>query len=338
MPTDYFKEIYEHIQDGIIVMTVERQIRMINPAGTILTGWHIGDLVPFCSYCKSCAKQGEEPSCYLICNKEVPSFLSEMPTYHGETIDVEMSTAAIYQNDETGTMEYLLVLRDHETFKKAEQVATTKKMIRALIEARESEHKRLAQELHDGVGQSLFSISVALQAVETFISDNQKLTTYIGEVRQELQKVMKDVSDYSHQLRPYIIDQLGLVAAVDTLIESVTKNMPELHIALFAEKMKRVDAAIEINLYRLIQEALHNITKYARATDVQIHLEQTATHIYATITDNGIGFERAALLNEGLGLLHMEERIEQVGGTCNILSKLGEGTSIDIVIPNWEEE
>ena len=81
MPIDYFKEIYEHIQDGIIVMTTDREIRLINPAGKRLTGWQIGDTVPFCSYCMSRVKKGEVPICYLIENKEVPSFLSEMPTY-----------------------------------------------------------------------------------------------------------------------------------------------------------------------------------------------------------------------------------------------------------------
>ncbi len=102
-------------------------------------------------------KQGE-PTCYLIANNEVPSFLSEMPTYHGKKIDVEMSTAAIYADENTGEKEYLLVLRDQETFKKAQEAAINKKMIRALIEAQESEHKRLAQELHDGVGQSIIFI------------------------------------------------------------------------------------------------------------------------------------------------------------------------------------
>lgn len=338
MPTDYFKEIYNHIQDGIIVMTSEREIRLINPAGKQLTGWHVGDTVPFCSYCMSCVKAGEVPSCYLIENKEVPSFLSEMPTYHGKKIDVEMSTAAIYVNEETGEQEYLLVLRDQELFKRAAQAATSKKMLRDLVEAKESEHKRLAQELHDGVGQSLFSISIALQAIDTFIKDNEVLSTYVNEVREELSKVMQDVSNYSHQLRPHIIDQLGLEAAIASLIEVVQKNLPNTDVQFEAINIVRKDPTIEINIYRVVQEALHNVTKYAEATKVQVLLEQLEDRLHVSICDNGRGFERESLPNEGLGLLHMEERVEQIGGVCSIQSEVGGGTRIMISVPNWEDE
>ena len=338
MPKDYFKEIYEHIQDGIIVMSADREIRLINPAGKRLTGWQVGDKVPFCSYCMSCAKHDEKPSCYLIKNKEVPSFLSEMPTYHGKKIDVEMSTAAIYENEENGQQEYLLVLRNQELFKKAAQAATSKKMLRDLVEAKESEHKRLAQELHDGVGQSLFSISIALQAIETFITDNPKLSTYVTEVRGELQKVMQDVSNYSHQLRPHIIDQLGLEAAIASLVEVVQKNLPNTEVVFEAVNIERKDPTVEINIYRVVQEALHNVTKYADATKVEVTIVQQAEQLLVTIRDNGRGFERETLPNEGLGLLHMEERVEQIGGICTIQSQIGSGTTIEISVPNWEEE
>lgn len=337
MPTDYFKEIYEHIQDGIIVMTTAREIRLINPAGKRLTGWQVGDTVPFCSYCMSCVKAGEVPSCYLIKNKEVPSFLSEMPTYHGKKIDVEMSTAAIYVNEETGDQEYLLVLRDQELFKRAAQAATSKKMLRDLVEAKESEHKRLAQELHDGVGQSLFSISIALQAIDTFITDNEELSAYVGEVREELAKVMEDVSNYSHQLRPHIIDQLGLEAAIASLVEVVQKNLPNSDVQFEAVNMVRKDPAVEINIYRVVQEALHNVTKYAEATKVRVLIEQLEDRLHVSISDNGRGFERESLPNEGLGLLHMEERVEQIGGICSIQSEVDSGTLVEISVPNWEE-
>lgn len=165
LPNKYLKQIYEHIQDGIIVMKANREIIMMNPAAKKLTGWSVGEHVPYCTYCMTRNKEMGESTCYLIANCEVPSFLSQMPTYHGKHIDVEMSTAAIYTNNETGEVEYLLVLRDQETFKRAQEAEITKKMLRDLIEAKESEHKRLAQELHDGIGQSLFTVSVALQVV-----------------------------------------------------------------------------------------------------------------------------------------------------------------------------
>ncbi|WP_332645466.1 ATP-binding protein [Lysinibacillus sp. 54212] len=338
LQNEYLQQIFEHIQDGIIIMKESREIVMMNPAAKLLTGWKIGDFVPFCSYCMIRKREQGEPTCYLIANNEVPSFLSEMPTYHGRKIDVEMSTAAIYANENTGETEYLLVLRDQETFKKAQEAAINKKMIRALIEAKESEHKRLAQELHDGVGQSLFSVSVAMQAIESFVKDNAELNDYIAEVRKELEKVMKDISAYSHQLRPHSLDQLGLEPTIQTTIAGIKKNVPHLDIQLTTRGLDRCDPAVEINLYRITQEALHNIIKYAKATQVHIHIVKDNTHIYMTIQDNGIGFEREKIKNEGLGLKHIEERVDQLGGTCSILSKVGQGTCIDIVIPRWRPQ
>ena len=152
--------------------------------------------------------------------------------------------------------EYLLVLRDQETFKRAQEAEITKKMLRALIEAKESEHKRLAQELHDGIGQSLFTVSVALQAVETFVKDNPKLNDYIHEVQQELQKAMDDIKSYSQQLRPHSLDQLGLVPTVQMMIDTMMKNFPELSIELTTNAAARCEPVVEINLYREFKRAI----------------------------------------------------------------------------------
>ncbi|WP_341320146.1 ATP-binding protein [Solibacillus sp. FSL H8-0523] len=336
VPNDYLQEIYKHIQDGIIIMKANREIIMMNPAAKKLTGWNMGDAVPYCTFCLKRPKKQGESTCYLIANSEVPSFLSQMPTYHGKKIDVEMSTAAIYANNETGETEYLLVLRDQETFKKAQEAENKKQMIHALIEAKESEHKRLAKELHDGVGQSLFTVSVALQAVESFVKDKPKLSTYINEVQQELQRVMDDVNAYSHQLRPHSLDQLGLKPTIQMMIDNMMKSMPSLTIDFIADGIDRCEPVVEINLYRVIQEALHNVVKYAQATHVQIRIMMDDTHIYMDIRDNGIGFDHKALTSAGLGLQHMEERVDLLGGAFEIHSKLEQGTTIDIVVPKME--
>lgn len=334
-PSEYLKDIYEHIQDGIIIMKANRKIMMMNPAAQKLTGWNIGDSVPYCTFCMTREKKESESTCYLIANKEIPSFLSQMPTYHGKKIDVEMSTAAIYSNDETGEIEYLLVLRDQQTFKKVQEADITKKMVHALIEAKESEHKRLAQELHDGVGQSLFTVSVALQAVESFVKENSKLTTYINEVQQELQKAMDDINAYSHQLRPHSLDQLGLEPTIQMMIDNIMKTLPSITVEFITKGLDRCDPVVEINLYRVVQEALHNVVKYANASDVRIHMVKDETQISLKIYDNGIGFDRKHLKSEGLGLKHMEERVDLIGGKFEIHSKIGTGTTIDIIVPVW---
>lgn len=333
----YLKQIFQSIQDGIIIMDYERKILMMNPSAERLTGWKLQGRVPYCSFCEKRDRHRSENKCYLIQNDEVPYFLSEMPTYHGKKIDVEMSTALMFQDTTNNEKEYLLVLRDQSVKKKEEEARISKLIIKKLIEAKETEHKRLAQELHDGVGQSLFTISVALQAIESYVHDD-RLNTYIEEVRQELEKVMNDIKSYSYALRPRSLDQLGIVASIQSLIHSVKRNNEDICFFFETNTEERCNSTVSINLYRVVQEAIYNIIKYAEATTVSIILYASDDGLSLTIADDGVGFDVKSPKNEGLGLKHMCERIDQIGGEFLIESKPSLGTTIAIMIPDWKEE
>ncbi|HBI03736.1 MAG TPA: ATPase [Paenibacillaceae bacterium] len=332
----YLRQIYEHIQDGILVMDDQRFIHMMNPAARRLTGWKIGERVPHCSFCQSREVKEDEERCYLIGSQTVPYFLSNMPTYHGDKIHVEMSTALIYKDQETGQSQYLLVLRDQSLKQKEEEARISKFIIKKLIEAQENEHKRLAQELHDGVGQSLYTVSVALQAIEAHVHE-QKLNNYLSEVRIELEKVMNDVKSYSYQLRPQSLDQLGLVPTVHSLITTLQMKLPFTAFTFETNLEYRLNASAEINLYRVIQEALHNSMKYSHASEIKIRLYREKEDIHLVIKDNGVGFYPHQQ-REGLGLKHMKERMDQLNGTFEIQSASGEGTLIFASVPFKEVE
>lgn len=332
----YLRQIYEHIQDGILVMDDQRIIHMMNPAARRLTGWKIGEKVPHCTFCQSRDVKEDEERCYLIGSQTVPYFLSNMPTYHGKNIHVEMSTALIYKDHETGQSQYLLVLRDQSLKQKEEEARMSKFIIKKLIEAQENEHKRLAQELHDGVGQSLYTVSVALQAIEAHVHD-QKLNNYLSEVRVELDKVMNDVKSYSYQLRPQSLDQLGLVPTIHTLITTIQMKLPFTSFTFETNLEDRLNPSAEINLYRVIQEALHNSMKYSHASKIEIRLYREEEDIHLVIKDNGVGFYPQQQ-REGLGLKHMKERMDQLKGTFEIYSASGEGTSIFASVPYKEVE
>lgn len=334
----YLQQIFQYIQDGIIIMNHNREILMMNPSANRLTGWKLGDRVPFCSFCENRQKSPGEHTCYLIEHNEVPYFLSKMPTYHGSKIDVEMSTALMYTDSKTNEQEFLLVLRDQTIQLKEEEARISKLIIKKLIEAKEEEHKRLAQELHDGVGQSLYTISVALQAIESYVKDNEKLNTYIEEVRNELEQVMNDIKSYSYQLRPHSIDQLGISPTLGTLVDSVQKVHPSISIVLETDFEERCHPSVEINVYRVVQEALHNIIKYAKASRVVVRLDKKATDLALYIEDNGVGFDLQHVKKEGLGLKHMEERITLLGGSFTIISAHNKGTQISIQVPNWKDD
>jgi len=342
----YLQQIFQYIQDGIIIMNHNREILMMNPSAKRLSGWNLGDRVPFCSFCENRQKSPKEHTCYLIEHNEVPYFLSKMPTYHGSKIDVEMSTALMYTDSTKNEQAFLLVLRDQTLQLKEEEARISKLIIKKLIEAKEEEHKRLAQELHDGVGQSLYTISVALQAtisvalqaIESYVKDNEKLNMYIEEVRNELEQVMNDIKLYSYQLRPHSIDQLGITPTLGTLVDSVRKVHPNIEILLETNFEERCHPSVEINIYRVVQEALHNIIKYAKASKVIIRLEKKATNLSLYIEDNGTGFDLQYVKKEGLGLKHMEERITMLGGSFTINSAHNKGTQIYIQVSNWKDD
>ncbi|MED4972146.1 PAS domain-containing sensor histidine kinase [Geobacillus proteiniphilus] len=325
----FLDKIFAYIQDGIIVMNHERTIVEMNPAAKRLTGWQLGEKVPYCSFCqRRKVKEGEE-RCYLIATEEVPYFVSEMPTDHGQWIDVEMSTELILEQD--NAKYYLLVLRDQTIKKKEEEARRSKWMVKKLTEAKEEEHKRLAQELHDGVGQSLYSISIALDNIIQRVQD-EKLHTYVKEVREELGRVMEDVKLYAQQLRPKSLDALGLIPTIQSLIHSLRSKMSNTLFSFQTNVYTRLSPTIEINLYRIIQEALHNVMKYAKATEVRVSIEQTERELFVSIEDNGVGFH-VEEKREGLGLKHIQERVFHLGGEMAITSAPMKGTTIFVRVP-----
>ncbi|OXM87042.1 PAS domain-containing sensor histidine kinase [Paenibacillus rigui] len=323
--------IFLSIQDGIIIMDQHREIVEMNPAALRLTGWRLTQKVPYCSYCQQREVAANEERCYLISKEEVPFFLSEMPTYHGELIDVEMSTALILEEEESDKKYYLLMLKDLTARKQEEEARISKLMLKQLIEAKETEHQRLAKELHDGVGQSLYSISIALDAIIRRIHD-ERLYTYIEEVRKELGKVIEDVKAYSRQLRPQSLDSLGLVPAIEQLVNSIQSIMPGTRFTVVSDLQGRLPSIVEINVYRVIQEALHNMMKYSNAQHVLVQFRTKADFLHICVSDDGVGFSLDQK-KEGMGLRHMAERISQLGGTMEIRSQIDHGTAIEMMVP-----
>lgn len=338
MESGYLKQIFDHLQDGIILMDQERKIIVMNPSAERMTGWRLGEKVPYCSYCQTRKLEAGEERCYLLAKREVPYFLSSMPTYEGRFVDMEMSTAVIYENSEQTTQEVLLVLKDLTVKKKEEEARISKLVLQKTLEAQENEHKRLAQELHDGVGQSLYSVSVGIQAIQSRIQQEKKFKDYMQEIVDELEKAIQDVKLYSLQLRPHSLDQLGLIPTVKHLVSSLNKTHRDVSITFtYSNLSDRLEPIKEINMYRVIQEALHNALKYSKATLIEVILYREEDKLTLLIQDNGIGFVREQV-QVGLGLKHMEERVAQMGGSLQIHSVPKEGTSIKVKVRNGEEE
>jgi two-component system NarL family sensor kinase len=219
----------------------------------------------------------------------------------------------------------------------------TEELLRALthrvVQVQEAERGRVALELHDNITQFLCAVLVRSQTLA------DKLSSLDGPAKREAIKLRKmlghtasEVERISRNLRPSVLDELGLVAVLnDTSTEFARRTGLSLKLAC-VELTARLPADAELTLYRILQEALKNVEKHARARHVTVRLTQQNDFVRLMIKDDGIGFNldrHAARKNGkgGLGLLGMRERLEMAGGDFNIESAPGTGTTIQAQIP-----
>jgi signal transduction histidine kinase len=205
--------------------------------------------------------------------------------------------------------------------------------LRGLNETLEQEIQRIAHTVHDEAGQLLFAARLAMSSVAQDVDPS--LQGRIREVGTILDEVEKHLRRLSHELRPTILDDLGLVPALEFLADSTSKRVG-LSIRIQSSLKDRYDRKIETAMYRVIQEALANRTKHAHAKNVEIRLTTVAKHLHCVVHDDGVGFDAPYVLScterGGLGLIGIRERLRAVGGTMQIDSVVGRGTDLLINI------
>jgi two-component system sensor histidine kinase UhpB len=206
--------------------------------------------------------------------------------------------------------------------------------LRRLNETLEREIQRIARGVHDEAGQLLFAARLAMDGLAHELDPS--LRTRLHEIGSILDQVEKQLRRLSHELRPTVLDDLGLVPALEFLTTRISKSA-KLSIEIDDKLKGRCSPTIEAVVYRIVQEACTNITKHAHAKNVRIQLEKVARKLHCLIHDDGVGFEVAAVLSsaghKGLGLIGMRERLIAVGGTLEINSLAGQGTDLLVKIP-----
>lgn len=220
------------------------------------------------------------------------------------------------------------VTRDITDRKQAENVL--KALPRRIIEAQEAERRRVARELHDSVSQLLASARYRLHALtEGLPTPNCPLATGAQEA---VERALKEVRRISHRLRPSELDDLGLPAALRVLTADF-QTRTGLKVTLRCARLEpRLPADREEACYRIVQEALTNIERHAQARRVTLQLTQSRAAVRLVIRDDGRGIGRAGQTS-GLGLVHMRERAELLGGTCHIGPAKIRGTEIIARLP-----
>ncbi|AXI42261.1 cache domain-containing protein [Sulfitobacter sp. SK011] len=213
--------------------------------------------------------------------------------------------------------------------------AKLKKLTQRVFDAQEEERGRVARELHDGISQILVGVRYALDNARRRLErgDNTAAAP-LGKGIASLGEAISEVRRISRDLRPGVLDDLGLGPAIKTLAEEFqTRTGITCHFDTVVFR-NRLDNDAKIALYRIAQEALTNIERHSGATKVQIDLRGHTRGATLKISDNGNGLAgRKPATNPGLGLRNMQERMEQLGGTLRLSDVLGGGTAIEATVP-----
>jgi len=203
-----------------------------------------------------------------------------------------------------------------------------------LVNAREEERRRLRRDLHDGLGSSLASMTLHInEAVSHHRNDPERSRHALDLVQKQMRESIDDIRRLVYSLRPPALDEFGLAFALQELSMQVQSS--SLQISLEgADRKLSLSAASEVAIYRIVQEALTNVTRHANASKCHIRLTEENDRLHIRISDNGRGLP--AHVKPGIGMRSIRERAEELGGVFELESVPGKGTKIHVILPNEE--
>ncbi len=211
--------------------------------------------------------------------------------------------------------------------------------LQQITRAQEEERKRIARELHDDTAQLLLSLS---RQLDNFIRNEDKFTreqtSILKDIQEQVNRGVQSVHRYAQDLRPSLIDDLGLMAALRSLVKRAQEyNDITIKLEVSGEE-RRLPSEVEMLLYRVVQEALNNVWKHARATEAGIDIRFAGKQVEVCVSDNGIGFELSETIDDlaqtgKLGLIGMQERARLLGATLSFDSTPGKGTRVLFNMP-----
>ncbi|MBI4478290.1 MAG: sensor histidine kinase, partial [Acidobacteria bacterium] len=218
--------------------------------------------------------------------------------------------------------------KEQETARDLQRLSTQ------LVTAQEEERRNIARELHDEIGQALTALKVELAVVQHVVGAAGVPVDRLDSVRAIADNALHTVRDLSRLLHPALLDDLGLAAAVDAYLKGFGAR-DGVKVDLRTERLdERLTPDVEAAAYRIVQEALTNVARHARATSCRVYLQRLTHTLLVTVEDNGVGFDPAELrdsgVTRGLGLIGIRERVAQFHGTIRIESAPGKGTRLTV--------
>jgi PAS domain S-box-containing protein len=320
----------EQTTESVFITNREGIIEYVNPAFERLTGYRREEAI---GRTPSILKSGEHDVAFygefwktiLSGQAFIGVFLNRKKT--GETFYEERNITPI-RGDGQNITHFVAAGRDVTQRKRTEEA------LRRLNVQLEREAERIAHVLHDEAGQFLTSAHITLADVARDLPDAAQRR--LRAVREHLDRIEEHLRRLSHELRPRILDDLGLAAALEFLADGVMKRAG-IVVTTEVDLPERLPLVVETTLYRFIQEALTNAAKYARPTRVSVLVAREARRIRCAVRDDGTGFDVAEVLarrgNPSLGLIGTRDRVEALGGILNVASTPGKGTELLALIP-----
>lgn len=248
---------------------------------------------------------------------------TEIPQGHGEVAQLASAFDDMAES-----------LAQHEA-ERTQTEAALQRLSRSLLEAQETERRTIARELHDELGQSLQAIKINLQTAQRFPQEGPaRLAECVGLVNHTIQQVRT----LSVDLRPSVLDDLGLVAALEWYVGRQAQQVGFIGHFIAEPRNLRLNSTVETACFRVVQEALTNITRHAKAQHVWVELQQQGEEVRLSIRDDGMGFDvraaqERAIQGGSFGLLGMHERAELAGGVLTMQSTPTQGTEIRLRFP-----
>jgi PAS domain S-box-containing protein len=225
-----------------------------------------------------------------------------------------------------GVVGGILILAEDITRRKQMEEALSN-LSRKLIESQEQERARIGRELHDDINQRLAMLSLELEQLQENPSEIQPR---VEELRRQMAEVSNDVQALSHDLHSSKLEYLGVVAGMRSWCREFAERR-RMHIDFKSDVSSAVPLEIGLALFRVLQEAMHNVTKHSGARQVEVQLHEDSSELHLIISDSGKGFDpEAAFQGKGLGLSSMRERVRLINGAINIESKRNGGTTIHV--------
>lgn len=207
-----------------------------------------------------------------------------------------------------------------------------------LLSAQEEERRKISRELHDIIAETLTGINLKLASLKSeSVTNTNEVHEKISSTQRLVEKSVEIVHRYARELRPTVLDDLGLLPALQSYMKAFTKETGVLVHLKVSAMVEKTSGKIRTALFRIIQEALMNVGRHANASHAEVYIQCLSGMIRMQITDNGQGFAAAEKMNSTthnrLGLLGMRERVEMIGGTFSIEAAPGTPTTVRVLIP-----